>query len=79
VNWNALSQKGPEDAKSRVSIGLLWIFVVGLGSVIWLPLNWDRYFFPMAACTVLLEAALIGILCRLPRAIQRARSASDYV
>lgn len=78
ARWRPLRLRG-DDGGFRVAIALLWILVIGLGSVAWLPLNWDRYFFPMVACVVLLEAALIGILCRLPQAIRKARSVTESV
>ncbi len=71
VRWSALRTAGDGKLGMRVATGLLWIVVVGGGSILWLPLNWDRYLFPLVACSVLLEACLLGVLLRLPLAIKR--------
>lgn len=47
---------------SRFRLAGLWCLVVLVGSTLWLPLDWDRYFLAPVAVLVLLEAVLLGSL-----------------
>jgi len=46
--------------RARAAIVLAWILVTGLVTTLWLPLDWDRYFFLYVAGMALAEASLVG-------------------
>lgn len=57
---------------------LAWIATVGLGSALWMPVDWERYRFPMIAALVLCQAALIGLPLDLGlRRWRRSRASTD--
>jgi len=55
-----LESGSPEGRPLAVRVVLLWIAVTLVGTALWLPLEWDRYFFPAVAVGVLLEAGVAG-------------------
>lgn len=44
-----------------VRVVSLWALVTLVGTTVWLPLEWDRYFFPIIAVVVLAEGVLLGL------------------
>ena len=48
---------------------LAWVAVVAAGTTLWLPLDWDRYFFAYLACIALVEAAAFALAIDLARAL----------
>ncbi len=60
-------------SRVRARLAALWLAVVLVGSTLWLPLDWDRYFLAPVAALVLLEAVLAGeLLTALLRLRRRA-------
>lgn len=51
---------------------LVWVAVTAAGTIAWLPLDWERYFFPLAAAAILCEAAAVAAVAR--PLLRRARS-----
>ena len=54
---------------------LLWCLAAGVGTALWLPLDWDRYYLPLLAGAALLEGALVGLLLGRLQGLFAARSA----
>ncbi len=53
--------KSRSDAqRDGVRLLLLWVAFTFLATAAWVPIEWDRYFFPVLTCGALLEATLIG-------------------
>ncbi|MBI5432157.1 MAG: hypothetical protein HZA52_04925 [Planctomycetes bacterium] len=70
------------------SVALAWAVLFGGVTAAWIPLDWDRYFLPLAALYALLEAvavaALVGLCarafrrprgCRMPDTVRNPRAA----
>lgn len=55
--------RGPLD-RARSSILLSWILVTSFVTTLWLPLDWDRYYFVYVAGLALAEAACVGAIAR---------------
>ena len=53
----------------------LWWLAPGVGTALWLPLDWDRYYLPLLAGAALLEGALVGLLLGRLQGLFAARSA----
>jgi 4-amino-4-deoxy-L-arabinose transferase-like glycosyltransferase len=68
----ALREPSPQP-RCEACLAGLWIAVILVGSTLWLPLDWDRYFLPPLAALVLLEAILLGAL--LSPVLRRLRPA----
>jgi len=64
--WRALHRgAGPDRSRSNEPALVLLVFVLVMlvGSALWLPIDWPRYFLPAAPCLALLEAlALVTLL-----------------
>ncbi|MFT7669146.1 MAG: hypothetical protein ACI8X5_001846 [Planctomycetota bacterium] len=61
--------------RSEARLLALASVVVLIGTTAWLPLDWDRYFFPSVGCLALAEGVLLGTLASM--VIARVRRASD--
>ena len=64
---------GEPNAQAPARTALLWIVVAIVGTTLWLPLEWDRYFFPGIAAAALAEGVMLGLLVELVRNRIRGR------
>jgi hypothetical protein len=53
---------GNVKGRAAAQVVCLWVLVTLAGTTLWLPLEWDRYFFPIIAIVVLAEGVVVGLL-----------------
>lgn len=56
------SYRGDPAVRARCVVVLVWVGVTVVATTVWLPLDWDRYYFVFVACMALAEAAVIAWL-----------------
>jgi len=65
---------GPRDEPARVL--LVFVLVLVVGSALWLPIDWPRYYLPAAPALALLQAlALVALLRGVTELVRRRRAA----
>lgn len=69
-----LARRRGSTAASAALVVLAWIAVVAVGTTLWLPMDWERFFLPYLPCMILLEAVLAAWLLERLRVRFRARA-----
>ena len=54
----ALARAARERRRARTV--LVYVLVVGVGTALFLPIDWDRFYLPFVPCVILCEACLVG-------------------
>jgi hypothetical protein len=61
-----------EDSE-RAFVLLAFVLVFAAGTTVWLPMDWDRYFFPYVVCMIALEAVALAALFHAGLSFARRR------
>ena len=49
---------------SYKSIILLWVLVSFIGTILWIPLDWDRYYLPVIPCVTVITGYFLAIIIK---------------
>lgn len=70
----ALLGLGCARGRARACVALVFVVVFLVGTALWLPIDWERFFLPAAPCVALLQALAPGSLVELVLARRSARA-----
>jgi hypothetical protein len=49
---------------SYKSIILIWVMVTFIGIILWIPLDWDRYYLPVISCVTVITGYSLAIIIK---------------